>query len=167
MVFVENKLIFIKRSDTMPSHKGQVGFMGGHKIDGEKDPIDTAMRELKEESGFDADLFKVHGMIEPVFTSNRKLVVPVVSEFRKDTSHFLDNVCANDEWDHLMLCSFDHLANESNWQVAKVVQNGHRYVAFSYLNNPTNKIHPHAGEIEFLLWGASAKMVWNFFKCHK
>ena len=36
----------------MPSHKGQVGFMGGHKHEREDDPIQTALRELEEESSF-------------------------------------------------------------------------------------------------------------------
>ena len=39
---VEEKLVFIKRSETMPTHRGQIGFMGGHKLSDESNPFETA-----------------------------------------------------------------------------------------------------------------------------
>lgn len=167
MVFVEDHLVFIKRSDSMPSHKGQVGFMGGHKEHGELDPIKTALRELEEESSFQHHEVDVKGMIEPVFTSNSKLLIPVVSQFKSSMRHFLDGVKANDEWDHLILCPLDYLASAQNWQVGRISLEKPRVVGFCPLNQSNHVIHPPHKSLEFLLWGASAKMVWNFFKCHK
>ena len=67
----EPTLIFTVRTDTLPSHKGQISFPGG-KIDGTDDsPRSAALRESEEEIGLDPGSVRVLGEMDsmPTFVS--------------------------------------------------------------------------------------------------
>lgn len=70
-------ITFIKRSMGVSTHKGQIGFPGGHCEQQDDTPIDTALRELEEEIGV-KDVV-VHGYLEPVKTLRGKLVYPILT----------------------------------------------------------------------------------------
>jgi len=167
MLVVEDLLVFIKRSDSMPSHKGQIGFMGGHKHDGEIDPIVTALRELHEEANILADQVEVIGIVDPVFTSHKKIVIPVLCKFKGSSADFFRDLVANEEWDEMILTPLEYLANVDNWQIAKVHEGDQRLIGFCPLRSQNSIVYPKSTAAEFLLWGASAKMVWNFFNCYE
>ena len=38
LILFQHRILLIKRSEEVPSHKGQLAFMGGHKIESETDP---------------------------------------------------------------------------------------------------------------------------------
>lgn len=46
----EEHVFFIKRSEKMPTHGGQIAFVGGHKKTGETNPWEVAQREYEEET---------------------------------------------------------------------------------------------------------------------
>src|SRR5688572_11733828 len=67
----EPTLIFTVRTDTLPSHKGQISFPGG-KIDATDDsPRAAALRESEEEIGLDPGSVRVLGEMDsmPTFVS--------------------------------------------------------------------------------------------------
>jgi 8-oxo-dGTP pyrophosphatase MutT (NUDIX family) len=75
----EPTLIFTIRTDTLPSHKGQISFPGGSTDPTDRSPIETALRETQEEIGLDPAGVEVLGQLDafPTFVSGF-VVTPVV-----------------------------------------------------------------------------------------
>jgi 8-oxo-dGTP pyrophosphatase MutT (NUDIX family) len=72
-------VIFTVRTDTLPSHKGQIAFPGGSIDATDESPQHAALRETHEEIGLDPGLVTVVGELDttPTFVSGY-LVTPVV-----------------------------------------------------------------------------------------
>jgi 8-oxo-dGTP pyrophosphatase MutT (NUDIX family) len=72
-------LIFTVRTDTLPSHKGQISFPGGSIDSGDHSPVATALRETQEEIGLDPHAVKVLGEMDSLETFVSGFVVtPVI-----------------------------------------------------------------------------------------
>jgi 8-oxo-dGTP pyrophosphatase MutT (NUDIX family) len=67
----EPSLIFTVRTDTLPSHKGQISFPGGSIDDSDPSPLAAALRETEEELGLDPGVVTVVGELDstPTFVS--------------------------------------------------------------------------------------------------
>lgn len=75
----EPYLVFTKKTETVPHHKGQFSFPGGvvETVDGSR--VETALREAREEIGLDAATVEVLGVLDDVPTATSKFVItPVV-----------------------------------------------------------------------------------------
>jgi 8-oxo-dGTP pyrophosphatase MutT (NUDIX family) len=166
MLIIDTNLVFIKRSETMPSHKGQIGFMGGHKKKTEIDPIQTAKREFVEESSISESYLNCLGMMDPVKTSHQNVIIPILAEYKESLQHFKDNVKSNEEWDDLIITPLNYLANNNNWQVGSVLTETNYTIYFSSLNHLDSYSHSCDLNFSYVLWGASAKMVCNLFQIH-
>jgi 8-oxo-dGTP pyrophosphatase MutT (NUDIX family) len=72
-------MLFIKRSDTVATHQGQVAFPGGRSEPEDPDILTTALREAYEEVGLRPETVEVLGRLTTAatFTSNY-LVTPFV-----------------------------------------------------------------------------------------
>jgi 8-oxo-dGTP pyrophosphatase MutT (NUDIX family) len=73
------KVVLTKRSPNMPSHKGQIGFAGGHREEAEAFPEETAVREAEEELGVEAARVKILGRVKSVWSIDQKMIVPVIA----------------------------------------------------------------------------------------
>jgi 8-oxo-dGTP pyrophosphatase MutT (NUDIX family) len=166
MLIVEDRLVFIKRSETMPSHKGQIGFMGGHKKLSETNPLSTALREFVEESSISESYLTPLGMMTPVKTSSQNIIIPVLALYNESMQHFKENAKSNGEWDDFVLTPLEYLSNIENWQVADVISARNYSIHFSSLNHLDSYSHFSNCSFSYVLWGASAKMVCNFFQIH-
>ena len=165
ILMVEDSLVFIKRSDTMPSHPGQISFVGGHKLLSEIDPVDTAKRELFEETSIPADNFDFFGMIHPVKTARNKLIIPVAAKYKHSKKQFLDEVTSNGEWNNLVLAPVSLVKNIALWQRAEILNSSHEKITdIFYFPLLANKCFYLNEAQTYVLWGASAKMVLNFFQ---
>jgi 8-oxo-dGTP pyrophosphatase MutT (NUDIX family) len=73
-----------RRASTLSSHPGQVSFPGGGRDAGDRDFIDTALREAEEETGLDPTGVEVLGVLPelPLAASNHR-VTPVLSWWTK------------------------------------------------------------------------------------
>jgi 8-oxo-dGTP pyrophosphatase MutT (NUDIX family) len=60
----EPAVIFTVRTNTLPSHKGQISFPGGSIDAGDDTPLDTALREAHEEIGLPASEVRVVGELD-------------------------------------------------------------------------------------------------------
>jgi 8-oxo-dGTP pyrophosphatase MutT (NUDIX family) len=71
-------LIFTVRTESLPSHKGQISFPGG-SIDPDESPVEAALREANEEIGIEPDAVEVLGELDsmPTFVSGY-VIAPVV-----------------------------------------------------------------------------------------
>jgi len=75
-------LILTKRTEEVPTHKGQIAFPGGGFEEGDADLLTTAIRETREEIGIDLSRHAdVLGHMAPRAPANRPdvLVVPFVA----------------------------------------------------------------------------------------
>jgi 8-oxo-dGTP pyrophosphatase MutT (NUDIX family) len=75
----EPHLVFSKKTETVPHHKGQFAFPGGlvHAEDASR--VETALREAREEVGLDPAAVEVLGVMDDVPTATTGFVItPVV-----------------------------------------------------------------------------------------
>ena len=61
----EPSILLTKRSDEMPTHAGQISFPGGRVHPGDASLIETALRELQEETGIGREFVDVGGFLDP------------------------------------------------------------------------------------------------------
>lgn len=120
MVFLERggevRLVFTKRTEAVPHHKGQFAFPGGavETFDGSR--VETALREAREEIGLLPEAVEVLGLFDDTPTNVSGFVItPVVGlcrgapAFRPDgreiervveipLCRLLDPACFHEEW---------------------------------------------------------------------
>ena len=158
-------VFFIKRSEGMPTHGGQMAFVGGHRKEDETDPWAVAQREFEEETGLRSHVIELVGYLPVVMTARLQPIVPVVGKLHISINEFFKQVESNGEWDDIIAYPWKELMIEENWEVAW--RNG--YTKLPVLFHPvrrgtfipkTQDFHTH------LLWGATASMVWNFLRLY-
>lgn len=159
LIEVENHLFFIKRSKTMPIHAGQIGFIGGGKKQGEK-PIDSALREFKEETGLD---FKgeIKGLLPPVMAQGARVIIPIYMKLSMSYEKFLKAIVSNGEWSKAFCIPLSELDDFSSWSFSRFMGARVRKIYFfavqEYLKSEKN----------VYLWGATARIVVDFLKIRK
>lgn len=147
------------RSLDMPTHKGQVGFFGGHKKTGET-PWQAALREFNEETSIDPAMLEYIGALAPVRTSSGRPFVPIICYYSGEFRDILDNAKSNGEWSDVFIYPWSELCQESRWSFG--LSHGLRPipVLFHTLRSPHLQ-SKHNGSESYLLWGATAFMVWQ------
>jgi len=136
----EVRVVLTKRPDTMPTHAGHISFPGGRPDPGDRGPVETAIREAREEVGIDEHQVEVLGFLAPIDTVEfTLLVVPVVARIATP----LGLVPSEREVAKIYTPPLADLADESNWW--HLPWNGWK-VWYYDLEGDT-------------LWGATARMV--------
>jgi 8-oxo-dGTP pyrophosphatase MutT (NUDIX family) len=74
-------LLFTRRTESVPSHKGEISFPGGAREPGE-DAVRAALREAEEEVGLPPDLAEPLGALDDVPSIARYVVTPIVAAVR-------------------------------------------------------------------------------------
>ncbi len=74
----EIKALFTIRHKDLKHHKGEISFPGGKKDHADKDLIDTALRETKEEVGIDRSQITILGRLDDLFTITRYIITPYI-----------------------------------------------------------------------------------------
>ncbi|KAK9845739.1 hypothetical protein WJX81_001045 [Elliptochloris bilobata] len=72
------RVLLTKRASNLNSHRGEVALPGGKRDPGDRDNVDTALREAQEEVGLDPQLVQVLGTLPPLLSIHRLSVTPVV-----------------------------------------------------------------------------------------
>jgi 8-oxo-dGTP pyrophosphatase MutT (NUDIX family) len=80
----ELHIVFFKRTDRVPTHKGQVAFPGGSGEEHDDDLVATALREAHEELGIDPDRVVMIGPLKPFDTYVSNFVVSPFCGFLVD-----------------------------------------------------------------------------------
>ena len=76
----EPYLVFTKKTETVPHHKGQFSFPGGVVETFDASRVETALREAREEIGLDPAAVEVLGILDDVPTATTRFVItPVVA----------------------------------------------------------------------------------------
>ncbi len=80
-------LLFTRRTETVPHHKGEISFPGGGREAGEDAPA-TALREAYEEVGLPPSSVEVVGVLDDLPSIARYVVTPVVAAIREPPATF-------------------------------------------------------------------------------
>jgi len=72
-------VLLTQRTDSLPSHAGQIAFPGGKIEEDDRDPIAAALREAKEEIGLDPRLVEPLGYLDAYRTGTGYRIFPVVA----------------------------------------------------------------------------------------
>ncbi|MBN1946477.1 MAG: CoA pyrophosphatase [Bradymonadales bacterium] len=72
-------LLFTKRSQNLPTHRGEISFPGGGRREGDPDLLATALRETREELGIDPATVRVIGLFDEVPSIAGYRVTPYVA----------------------------------------------------------------------------------------
>jgi 8-oxo-dGTP pyrophosphatase MutT (NUDIX family) len=68
-------IVFIKRTETVKVHKGQISFPGGNRDTHDRTPLDTALREATEEIGLRTQDVEVLGELDDEVTTTSNYIV--------------------------------------------------------------------------------------------
>ncbi|MEX1099918.1 MAG: NUDIX domain-containing protein, partial [Bacteriovoracaceae bacterium] len=160
---VRDHILLIKRSESMPSHSGQIAFVGGHKL-AQETPWATAKREFEEETGLSSEKLMFIGLLDMVKTASQSLISPNLCYFDMDPQLFIKSVKSNGEWSEAILLPFESLQNLKLWTSAKSLRRGSENLILFYpIMRGCYISYSGDNEKDHLLWGATAKMIWNFF----
>ncbi|MFO7567509.1 MAG: CoA pyrophosphatase [Enhygromyxa sp.] len=145
----EPALLMIERSSALRQHPGQIAFPGGKPEPGDRDLLDTALREAEEEVGLPREQVSVLGRLAPVPTPTGYMIVPFIGRVRGD------------------------------WEPQRASPEVERILTPSLRTLMDPAIHRRAGEVEWRgathvlhefaiadppLWGATARMVWDLLE---
>tara|TARA_Y100001970_G_scaffold112680_1_gene140608 strand:- start:8098 stop:8628 length:531 start_codon:yes stop_codon:yes gene_type:complete len=132
------EIIFIKRQETMPTHKGQIAFPGGKAQKEDLDIVDTAVREASEELLISKDALSPFGILNGYDT--REFQYPVFPVLCKLDSVDL-SIFDTSEVQKILAVNLSYLQDKKNWSYR------------GYYDS--DWIITIEGEV---LWGATAKM---------
>ena len=111
LIYEDKELIFIKRSQDLPTHKGHIAFPGGKKEAFDQNIVDTAIREATEELLLDSKSITPIGILEPIDTIEYKfLVYPVICKINEKPVSFNKS-----EVQEVYFVPISDLQHEKNW----------------------------------------------------
>jgi len=170
LLIIEQGVILIKRSSSMPTHANQWGLFGGKRAAGEIDPLDVAYREFSEESSLTTQDLSFVSYLPPVYTTANQIIISCAAKLEMNFTDFSRTVQSNGEWDFGLWVSMKDLKNEKNWSY------GNRYgaqtssqILFYELNKNNVKFFGSDRGREKLpiFWGATARMIWNYLQLER
>jgi 8-oxo-dGTP pyrophosphatase MutT (NUDIX family) len=141
----ESYLAFIRRSQELRSHSGEIAFPGGGAEAVDRSPVATALREAQEEIGLDPAQVEVLGILPPLFTSvSNYLITPVVAFL----PHGLGTLRLQEsEVTELILASLEGLAKPDIFHAEEWIRRGLQHTVYFYDYGA------------YRIWGATARMV--------
>ena len=139
-------ILFIRRSQKVEHHKGEISFPGGVCEKDDESFEKTALRESLEEVGIQPQDVVVLGMVDDMATvSTRYRVTPVVGVIPYPYAFRI----GADEVDEIIMIPVSQLLDENNGRKETIVRQGKTYTGSVYHYN------------NYVIWGATARIVKN------
>ncbi len=139
-----DRVLLVARPHGLTQHGGQLAFPGGMR-DGEETPLETALRECREEIGVPAAAIAVLGGLPPRESSSGILVHCVVA--RVEPVPFAPDPR---EVDRVLTVPLAELHDESRW---------HQRLPPPGATGRQPRLSPHFAFGDELLWGLTARFV--------
>lgn len=153
LLFKRDEILFIRRSELMPTHKGDIAFIGGHLNESES-ILEGAHREFQEETSLSLEHINFLGYLNPVVTSRFKGIHVCCFEILIEKKKFLSEVRSNGEWEDIFFISYKRFLNQKNWSFSYIRKGDiKKKIYFCDINNSKRN-----------LWGMTASIVFNIFK---
>ena len=141
-------MLLTQRTDHLTHHAGQIAFPGGRAEPHDASPVETALRETREEIGIDPSLIEVVGQLENYETGTGFRVTPVVGFVQTGFTLALDPQEVVDTFEvplDFLMNPANHQLHQRDWQGAK-----RQFYAMPYG--------------ERYIWGATAGMIVSLYK---
>jgi 8-oxo-dGTP pyrophosphatase MutT (NUDIX family) len=143
----EYHILFIKRTERVPTHKGQISFPGGACEPEDGSRCDTALRESTEEIGLPADCVEILGELDDFFTvSSSYIISPFVGLIPWPCSLKVDE----GETEDIIEAPLSVLMDEPCLRKQTRLENGAEVITYSY---------EYGGAV---IWGATAQILNQF-----
>ena len=140
----DSYLIFIKRSDNVKVHKGQISFPGGGMDGNDKTLLDTALREASEEIGLRPEDAEILGCLDDeITTTSNYIVTPFVARIPWPYQFRLNKF----EVDELFRVPVAALRDRSILKKGSCMHHGKIIPEYSYTYR------------EKVIWGATARIL--------
>lgn len=153
LLYKENEIFFIHRSQSMPTHKGDIAFVGGHINHNEK-ILDAACREFEEELNISKQKIIFKGYLDSVQTSSKNNVFVCCFSVIETKVKFLTSIKSNGEWTEGFFVEYSHFLNKDNW-------------SFSVFRWSDDMRKIYFCKIPFKkknLWGMTASVIYKLFE---
>jgi 8-oxo-dGTP pyrophosphatase MutT (NUDIX family) len=143
-------VLFVVRSRLLTHHPGQIGFPGGRVEEGDGGPVDTALREAREEVDILPSQVELLGLLDDQYTRvSQHVVTPVLVRLLPDARPCI----ASDENERLFHITADEL--EAGGHVIRLRAPGEPWCRERQWQFPT---------AEGPLWGLSARITHNLLE---
>lgn len=113
-------LVLTKRASHLRNHPGQIAFPGGRRDAGDRDLVDTALREAQEEIGLPRDAVQVLGELPGHETVTGFQVTPVLAEITRDFTPRADP----SEVAEIFTAPLAHVTNPAQFRVERRIWRG-------------------------------------------
>lgn len=144
----EQHILFIKRSQGVKDHKGEISFPGGLWEERDECLEKTALREALEEIGVRPSDVKILGLLDDIkTTSSSYRVTPVVGVISHPYPFTINKI----EVDEIIEIPINHLMDKRNSGEEPITRNGVTY---------TGQVYHYKHHI---IWGATARILSNLF----
>jgi 8-oxo-dGTP pyrophosphatase MutT (NUDIX family) len=143
----QDYVVFIKRTETVSEHKGQISFPGGSCDDSDCNMLDTALRETGEEIGLDAGDIEVLGELDDEITTTSNFVVTPFVGMMPWPYRFIRN---EREVDEILEVPIPALLAKGCLQPDTEVLNGKIVASYAYYYGRQ------------IIWGATARILNRF-----
>ena len=150
IIFMERNgsphILLTRRTDSVSTHKGQVSFPGGGYDSTDRDFLETALRETKEEVGIEPEKIEILGEFDEYMTISGFHVHVFIGAL-----NFLqDYKVSRDEIDEILEVPFSLFCGEKYSRYDKINFNGMDYEIYYYDYNSTT------------IWGMTARILTDF-----
>jgi 8-oxo-dGTP pyrophosphatase MutT (NUDIX family) len=140
-------IVFTKRTEELPRHPGEISFPGGLRHDGDRDLLETALRETEEELGLSPTDVEILGALEPFLTYTTGFwVMPFVGWLTRDPA-FSPSPAEIDAVLEFPLRLLSEIEREVEWR-----REDFEWTGFVY------EIEGHT------IWGATGRMLHEFLE---
>ena len=146
MNHAELQVIFTLRTQEVEHHKGQVSFPGGVVDASDKDIIDTALRETKEEIGIHRSALQVLGVCDDFSTPSGFCITPVVACLPSEPMFTVNP----DEVSEVFEVPVAIFLDPSNERTEQRIRDGREVTIYFYRYK------------NYEIWGATAAMLRSF-----
>lgn len=153
----ELTVLLTRRSDHLHDHPGQISFPGGRVDPGDRDVVDTALRESLEEIGLHSRHVQVLGQMPTYTTGSGFVVTPVVGLVEPDFTLAIDAFEVADVFE--VPLSFLMTPAHHRWHVVEFGG-----VRREFLSMPWDGPGTSGRRQQFFIWGATAAMLRNFYR---
>ena len=146
MIVIDKKafLLFTKRSNSLNNHRGQIAFPGGKIENQDKSPLDTAIRETREEIGITERMYEILGAMPAKITTKNYFIYPYVGLLHTEPILAINRA----EVEKALFIPIEWLLSKKNSRIEKYFTNtGEAFNVRSYL--------PYEDE---RIWGITANL---------
>ncbi len=146
----EDYVVFMRRTETVEHHKGQISLPGGSQDDTDPDLVFTALREAREELGVDPSTVEVAATLKDVYVPVSGFVItPVVARLVSRTAELVFRPNP-DEVAEIIEVPLSALRGDSIHHTEPRIVEG-----------VTNTIHFYTYG-PYQIWGATGRIIYDF-----